>query len=242
VSGRGRPGPLRSAAAARILDVAERLVPRRGFDGLSYADVAAELGGDPGEPPLPLPEHFPSKAALGEALVARYTERFAAERETIGARAGGAAAKLAAYAELYARVLRSERMGLRGRLAAGYETLPEARRGAVLRFFDLNQRWLGGVLEEGRTSSALRVAAPAPEAAQTLLSALEGARLVARSYRDPARFEAAAARILAGFAGAPAPAGSPASTGGAPRDAAGQPRASAQSTCRHPRARAASSR
>ena len=33
-----------TSTPARILDVAERLVQVRGFNGFSYADVAAELG------------------------------------------------------------------------------------------------------------------------------------------------------------------------------------------------------
>ena len=32
------------ATAMRVLDAAERLVQVRGFNGFSYADVAAELG------------------------------------------------------------------------------------------------------------------------------------------------------------------------------------------------------
>ena len=32
-----------SGTAARILDVAERLVQTRGFNGFSYADISAEL-------------------------------------------------------------------------------------------------------------------------------------------------------------------------------------------------------
>ncbi len=57
-----------SRTASRILDAAERLVQDRGFNGFSYADVAAEL--QITKPALHY--HFASKAALGEALIARY--------------------------------------------------------------------------------------------------------------------------------------------------------------------------
>ncbi len=59
--------------ATQILDVAERLVQNRGFNGFSYADVASELGIS--KPSLHY--HFASKADLGEALMRRYGERFA---------------------------------------------------------------------------------------------------------------------------------------------------------------------
>ncbi len=52
----------------RILDVGERLVQVRGFNGFSYADVAAELS----VAKASLHYHFPSKAELGEAIVTRY--------------------------------------------------------------------------------------------------------------------------------------------------------------------------
>ena len=53
--------------AARILDVAERLVQTRGFNGFSYADVASELDVTKAS----LHYHFPGKAELGQALIAR---------------------------------------------------------------------------------------------------------------------------------------------------------------------------
>ena len=64
--GRGTEG--RDAA---ILDVAERLVQTRGFNGFSYADVASELAVTKAS----LHYHFPSKAELGEALIDRYATR-----------------------------------------------------------------------------------------------------------------------------------------------------------------------
>ena len=58
-----------AGTAERILDVAERLVQSRGYNGFSYADVAAELGITKAS----LHYHFAGKAELGEALIARYT-------------------------------------------------------------------------------------------------------------------------------------------------------------------------
>src|SRR5271167_853168 len=86
----------------RILDVAERLVQVRGFNGFSYADVAAELSLTKAS----LHYHFPSKAELGEALIARYAERFARALADIDANLTHPPAKLDAYASLYAEVLR----------------------------------------------------------------------------------------------------------------------------------------
>src|SRR3954454_13730435 len=82
--------------AERILDSAERLVQSRGFNGFSYADVAAELGVTKAS----LHYHFPSKAELGEALISRYTERFADALAAIDSRGAGPADRLEAYVGL----------------------------------------------------------------------------------------------------------------------------------------------
>ena len=179
--------------ASEILDVAERMVRVRGFNGFSYADVAGELG----VTTAALHYHFVSKAELGEALVARYATRFGEALAGIDARVDDPSAKLDAYAGLYHDVLRDQRMCLCGMLAADYQTLPPQMRGAVVRFFDDNEDWLVRVLEEGKRNGSMRFAGSAAEAAQMIVGGLEGAMLVARPYGDTDRFRAAAARLVA---------------------------------------------
>jgi TetR/AcrR family transcriptional repressor of nem operon len=177
----------------RALDVAERLVQVRGFNGVSYADVAGELG----ITKAALHYHFATKAELGEALIDRYSTRFAAALDEIDQRPGDAPSKISAYAAIYLDVLRQQRMCLCGMLAAEYQTLPAAMQHAVVRFFDLNESWLEGVLDEGRQAGTLRHHGSARKAAQVVMGTLEGAMLVARLHDDPARLEAAADQLLA---------------------------------------------
>jgi TetR/AcrR family transcriptional repressor of nem operon len=183
----------RSGTAQRILDVAEELVQVRGYNAFSYADVAAELR----MTKAGLHYHFPGKAELGAALIARYATRFAEALAAIDADVAGAPAKLDAYADLYAAVLRERRMCLCGMLAAEYETLPDSLRDSVLRFFDDNETWLARTLADGRREGTLRFAGPARETARMIVGGLEGGMLVARLYGDPARFEHSAAAVLA---------------------------------------------
>jgi TetR/AcrR family transcriptional repressor of nem operon len=181
-----------TGTAQRILDVAEQLVQRRGYNGFSYADIAGELGITKAS----LHYHFASKAELGEALIERYSARFAEALEQIDSTRSGARAKLNAYADLYADVLREDRMCLCGMLAAEYQTLPERMHGSVIRFFDHNVTWLTGVLAEGQSDGGLSFDGSPADTAQTVLSALQGAMLVARPYGELARFQAAAARTI----------------------------------------------
>jgi TetR/AcrR family transcriptional repressor of nem operon len=186
-----------SGTADRILDVAERLVQSRGYNGFSYADVAAELGVTKAS----LHYHFPSKAELGAALISRYATRFAESLRAIDAQSWDGRAKLSAYAALYADVLNQQRMCLCGMLAADYETLPPAMRTAVVHFFDDNEAWLERVLVQGARESALHYPGRARDQAQLIIGALEGSMLVARPYGDPERLRAAAHRLIATLTG-----------------------------------------
>jgi TetR/AcrR family transcriptional regulator, transcriptional repressor for nem operon len=179
-----------------ILDTAERLVQVRGFNAFSYADIAATLGITKAS----LHYHFPSKAELGRALIERYAGRFGDALAEIDAAGGDASAKLAAYAEIYAGVLRDHRMCLCGMLAADYDTLPEPMRAAVVSFFDRNEAWLVAVLAQGEREGSLRLQGSERDAAQAIVSGLEGAMLIARPYEDVSRFESAATRLLRSFA------------------------------------------
>ena len=182
---------------ARILDISERLVQIRGFNGFSYADVAAELQ----MTTAALHYHFTGKPQLGLALIDRYSARFGDELAGVDERCSAAPDRLRGYIGLYVDVLRRGRMCLCGMLAAEYHTLPPAMRDSVLSFFEQNERWLEGVLVQGAAERSLHFRGPAAEAARLVLATLEGALLVARSFEDPARFEAAAASLLDGLTG-----------------------------------------
>jgi TetR/AcrR family transcriptional regulator, transcriptional repressor for nem operon len=185
----------RGDTAAQILDVAERLVQVRGFNGFSYADVAAELK----ITKAALHYHFAGKAELGEALVTRYAARFDEALAAVEARTAEAAARLDAYADLYLDVLRAHRMCLCGMMAAEYETLPLPMQNAVVRFFEENERWVARVLEQGRREGTLAFIGPPGEMAQMIVSGLEGAMLVARPFDDIARFQQSADHLLSGL-------------------------------------------
>jgi TetR/AcrR family transcriptional repressor of nem operon len=183
--------------AERILDIAERLVQTRGFTNFSYADIAAELGITKAS----LHYHYPGKAELGQALIARYGERFKQALSEIDQTVPDARAKLEAYAGLYADVLRGNRMCMCGVLAGEYETLPDPMRAAVIRFFDENEAWLVHVLSEGLQDGTLAFSGSREDVAQTILVTLEGAMLVARPYGDMARFTASSQQLILGLTG-----------------------------------------
>src|SRR5687767_13048426 len=130
------PAPARpriaSTTATQMLDVAERLAQTRGFNGFSYADIAAALGITKAS----LHYHFATKADLGRALIERYSNSFAEALAQIEASGLDARAQLQRYVQLYRDVLSNDRICLCGMLAAEVTTLPDPMKKAIRRFFD----------------------------------------------------------------------------------------------------------
>jgi TetR/AcrR family transcriptional regulator, transcriptional repressor for nem operon len=186
--------------ATRILDIASRLVQSRGFNGFSYADIAAELQVTKAS----LHYHFATKAELGRRLIERYEADFIEALAEIDGKARGAFDRLQRYAHLYASVLSESRMCLCGMLAAESGTLPEPMRIGLQHYFDANEHWLARVLDEGRKAGELRFEGRPLATAAMLVGALEGAMMLARSYGDGTRFDSAAQRLLADLKAAPA--------------------------------------
>jgi TetR/AcrR family transcriptional repressor of nem operon len=182
-----------SGTTGRILDVAERMLQVRGYNGFSYGDVAAELDISRAA----LHYHFKGKAELGQALIGRYATRFSAALTQLDATAPNAAAKLRGYAGLYTDVLSADRMCLCGMLAAEHRTLPDPLQQAVGAFFKANTAWLTTVFEEGRADGSLTFTGTAEDTAAVVLGALEGAMLIARLDDEAGRFAATADRLLA---------------------------------------------
>jgi TetR/AcrR family transcriptional repressor of nem operon len=177
----------------RILDVAERLVQTRGFNGFSYADIAEALEVTKAS----LHYHFPTKGDLGKRLIERYEESFLAALKSIDLAGAGARDKLKRYIRIYADVLRDNRMCLCGMLASDYATLPKPMKEEVKHFFDENEQWLAAVLDAGRKAGNLEFKGSALELARAMVGSLEGAMMLARSYGEVSRFDAAAERLIA---------------------------------------------
>ncbi len=177
----------------RILDVAERLVQTRGFNGFSYADIAEALDVTKAS----LHYHFPTKGDLGKRLIERYEESFLAALKSIDSAGAGARDKLKRYIRIYADVLRDNRMCLCGMLASDYATLPKPMKEEVKHFFDENEQWLAAVLDAGRKAGKLEFKGSALELARAMVGSLEGAMMLARSYGEVSRFDTAAERLIA---------------------------------------------
>src|SRR5579859_1309299 len=176
-----------------VLDAAQQLVQTQGYNAFSYADIAARVGIRKAS----IHYHFPSKSALGRALIVRYRTRFRQSLALIKEKSDNAFDALKHYIGLYSAVIQDEyHMCLCGMLAAEMETLPQAMKEELQGFFAENVVWLTAVLEEGLRTKTVIYAGSAEAEAQSLLAGLEGAMLVSRASADSLWFETVAQQML----------------------------------------------
>ena len=187
-----------SETVTRILDSAQDLVQKRGYNGFSYLDLSAQIGIKTSS----IHYHFPSKGDLGRALVVRYRANFQTAFAQIDELEGDLRLKLKRYVGLFRQTLENEgRVCLCGMLSSDYLTLPSQVREEVQKFFVENETWLTGVLEEGQRAKIFRQDIDAAKEAEALFAALEGAMLVARAFGDVERFTQSSSVLLAALEG-----------------------------------------
>ncbi|MAI37157.1 TetR/AcrR family transcriptional regulator [Alteromonas sp.] len=179
----------------QILTSAQRLVQQRGFNGFSYADIAVEVGIRKAS----LHHHFPTKTDLGLALIEVYSERLNSVLLNISGSSLTAVAKLNAYVALYRSSLEAERMCLGGMLASEALTLDATMLPSLKRFFNRNIEWLTEILTEGNLQQLFVLNSSATNHARMLLSALQGALLIARATGDREAFEQTASSLMTGL-------------------------------------------
>ncbi|PWB95599.1 TetR/AcrR family transcriptional regulator [Methylosinus sporium] len=166
--------------AARILDSAEERLCRYGYNGVSFRDIAADVGVKSAS----VHYFFPTKPALVAAVARRYADLCVEELGDPLTRTPVEAVGM--LAEMFRRtVAEKKRMCLFGMLAAEVGGLPSEVGAEARRFFAETLAWL---------RVALRGDAAEAEA---ILAAFEGGVLLARAMDDPAMLEKATARMAA---------------------------------------------
>jgi TetR/AcrR family transcriptional repressor of nem operon len=163
-----------SATKERILDCAQAQIQRRGYNAVSYGDLAEELD----LTTTAIHYHFPSKADLGQALVRRYREANAQARTAIWNQADTLRARLERYVENYVGLMEAGGLCLCGVLSSEASTLPEGIRQEVQAFFQEQEDWLTEVIDAGTTDGGGVPGCESPrDTAQIVLAAIEGAML-----------------------------------------------------------------
>ena len=171
-----------STSREAVLAVARRMAMARGYNGLNFRDIAAEVG-------IKAPSihhHFATKADLGAAVARRYWEDTVGQLDAISGEAPDAITALRRYPEIFRASLSNDnRICLSSFMAAEYDDLPDPVKTEVQRFADVNVAWLGKLLIDAKVvepgESEVR--------ARAIYAAVAGAQLFARGRSDIALFD-----------------------------------------------------
>ena len=168
---------MNSDSREKILAAARKVAQARGYGGLNFRDVAADVGIKAAS----MYHHFPTKADLGAAVARRYWEDSAEVLEGVSAEEQDPIGALRRYPETFRWALANQnRMCLCSFMAAEFDDLPEPVKKEVQAFADVNVAWLKKTL--------VRAAVVKPEEsevrARSIFAAIAGAQLIARSRAD----------------------------------------------------------
>ncbi|MEM9134176.1 MAG: TetR family transcriptional regulator [Actinomycetota bacterium] len=173
-----------------MLDEATSAIQAGGVSGFSYADLADRVGVKAPS----LHHHFPRKDGLVAATAARYRQAFRAKAEAI--EADDPVARLGHYCELFLEPAIDDVLCLCAAAVAGWGDLNDEARREVGAFFADETRWIEGQLRQARDEGGIRADVDPADLATSLIAALEGSLLLARTGGDTAPARTVANTLL----------------------------------------------
>jgi len=170
---------VRIANAKRtIMDLAESFLQEKGFNGFSYAHIAAELGVENAA----IHYHFPSKEELTCAVIQRYRDRFQLWINNSRIKNLSPVEKLDWFFSIYTDTRADNgKVCLAGSLETEFNSLPDSVREQTEALTRELLAWLQKTLQEGRDASAFQFSGDPAAKAALILSSLQGALQMARA-------------------------------------------------------------
>tara|TARA_R110002124_G_scaffold234886_1_gene400212 strand:+ start:9054 stop:9599 length:546 start_codon:yes stop_codon:yes gene_type:complete len=162
--------------------VAQELMQTGGYNAFSFNHIAERVG-------IKKPSiihHYPTKEALGKAVVQRYRETFDAALQSIGNDPDKTALQAfefycTPYTDFGAT---NDKVCLCGALAGEFMALPDDVKKEVTQFFEDHIRWLEGILKRGKNGGEFSFSEKPNILAKLILDSLQGALIVKRATGD----------------------------------------------------------
>ncbi len=175
-----------SDTASKLVIEAGRLITKVGYNGFSYADLAASLG-------IRKPSihhHFPSKVDLVVAVVEQQRAAIQAQIEALKSGTPDAIGALLVYVDYWKRCITDESATfcLAGVLAVELPGLPPPVAAAVQGHFNDLGMWLERVMTLGVEQGTIQLELQPKTSSQFFQTAVYGAMVMARAYGDPGKF------------------------------------------------------
>ncbi len=182
-----------------LLREAETLMRTRGYAAFSYADLAERVGIRKAS----IHHHFPTKEALGAALIDTYLDGFEQALADVLANDQTTEKRLERYAGFFVSSIEDGMMPLCGALSAENFTLPASLQTRVHHFFQMHIDWLQQVVRAGIESGELKSNLDVKQTATLVLSTCEGASLVAWALKDASVIRPAIGQVIANLKSVP---------------------------------------
>ncbi|KAF1014971.1 MAG: hypothetical protein GAK31_02458 [Stenotrophomonas maltophilia] len=185
--------------ADRLIEEAAHLIVQAGYNGFSYANLAAVVGIRKAS----IHHHFPSKADLVAAAIARRRAVIQAQIATLEREAPDALVQLQAYVAHWQRCIQDQSAPfcLAGLLAVELPGLSAPVAAAVQGHFDDMGQWLLRLMQLGVQQGSITLERSPVLSSQFFQTAVYGAMLMARAYTDSARFTLVTDTFLARMRG-----------------------------------------
>ncbi len=174
------------STANKILDIAQSLVVRGGYNGFSYADISGAIGIRKAS----IHHHFPTKNELVSVLVDRYRRQASEGLKALDEHFPNPIERLKAYLSYWEQCIKdaSAPICVCAMLAGEMAMLPEEISSRVRAHFHALAQWLATVLKSGVDQGLFLLPKKATDEAQLFMATVHGAMLSARALDDPKLF------------------------------------------------------
>jgi AcrR family transcriptional regulator len=161
-----------------ILDLGESFIQDQGFNGFSYAHIAAKLG----VKNAAIHYHFPTKEALGCAIIQRYRDRFKLWTNNVRVKELPPREKIEWFFNIYTNTRADHgKVCLAGSLETEFNSLPAALRKQTQALTGELLAWLQATLSEGKDAGLFHFAGDSADKAVLILSSMQGGLQMARA-------------------------------------------------------------
>jgi AcrR family transcriptional regulator len=168
----------RSNTQRAILDLAEGFLQEKGFNGFSYAHIAAKLG----VKNAAVHYHFPTKEMLGCAIIQRYRDRFQLWIHNARVKDLPPEQKLDWFFSIYSNMRADHgKICLAGSLETDFTSIPASLREQTEALTRELLAWLEATLKEGSDAGIFHFGGDAASNAALILASLQGALQMARA-------------------------------------------------------------
>jgi len=191
------------STAELILRCARSSIIAGGYNGFSYADIAAAVGIRKAS----VHHHFPTKIDLVRTLVKQYREEAETGIAEIERHVADPLDQLRSYTGYWESCIGNPESSycICALLATQIPVLPDEIVFEVRAYFRSLSAWLTSVLERGARQGSITVTDDARSEAEVLMAAVHGAMLSARAYGDPHVFAAITRPLIDRLVSRPSP-------------------------------------